>query len=86
MDNFSFRVNIGLNAIAQFCGNFNNKLPQGLGTGSLYVNNFDSPLEITDQYLSLDRYRKWNLNQLVFDEDYTNYKDILIWTRHESMR
>ena len=61
--------NIGLNAIAQFCGNFNNKLPQGLGTGSLYVNNFDSPLEITDQYLSLDRYRKWNLNQLVFDED-----------------
>ena len=61
--------NIGLNAIAQFCGNFNNKLPQGLGTGSLYINNFESPLEITNQHLSLDRNRKWNLNQLVFNED-----------------
>ena len=61
--------NIGLNAIAQFCGNFNNELPQGLGTGSLYVNNFESPLEITNQHLSLNTHRKWNFNQLVFNED-----------------
>lgn len=31
---------IGLDAIAQFTGNFQNLLPQGLGTGSLYENNF----------------------------------------------
>lgn len=36
--------NIGLNAIAQFCGEFKNTLPQGLGTGSLYVNNTESKL------------------------------------------
>jgi o-succinylbenzoate synthase len=38
--------NVGLDAIAQFCGEFNNPLPQGLGTGGLYVSNFDSPLKI----------------------------------------
>lgn len=36
--------NIGLNAIAQWTGTLNNPLPQGLGTGQLYTNNFDSPL------------------------------------------
>lgn len=38
--------NIGLNAIAQWCATFNNPLPQGLGTGGLYTNNIDMPLEI----------------------------------------
>lgn len=38
--------NIGLNCIAQFCSTFNNLLPQGLGTGMLYTNNIDMPLEI----------------------------------------
>lgn len=38
--------NIGLNAIAQWCSTFHNSLPQGLGTGSLYTNNIDMPLEI----------------------------------------
>ena len=60
--------NVGLNAIAQFCGNFENKLPQGLGTGGLYLNNFDSPLEITNQYLSLSKNKKWNLNPLIFND------------------
>jgi o-succinylbenzoate synthase len=36
--------NIGLDAIAQFCGEFKNPLPQGLGTGGLYQSNFESPL------------------------------------------
>jgi o-succinylbenzoate synthase len=31
--------NIGLNVIAQFTSTFKNNLPQGLGTGGLYVNN-----------------------------------------------
>lgn len=38
--------NIGLNAIAQFTGEFENNLPQGLGTGSLYTNNIPSNLKI----------------------------------------
>jgi hypothetical protein len=38
--------NIGLNAIAQLASTFENNLPQGLGTGQLYENNFDSPLVI----------------------------------------
>jgi o-succinylbenzoate synthase len=38
--------NIGLQAIAQFCAEFENPLPQGLGTGQLYTNNFESGLYI----------------------------------------
>jgi O-succinylbenzoate synthase len=38
--------NIGLNAISQFTAQYNNPLPQGLGTGQLFTNNIDSPLEI----------------------------------------
>ena len=36
--------NIGLNAIAQWTYTLNNKLPQGLGTGGLFTNNFNAPL------------------------------------------
>lgn len=38
--------NIGLNAIAHWCAAFNNPLPQGLGTGALFTNNVDMPLEV----------------------------------------
>jgi o-succinylbenzoate synthase len=38
--------NVGLNAIAQFTSTYDIVLPQGLGTGQLYHNNFDSPLWI----------------------------------------
>ncbi len=38
--------NIGLNAIAQWCGSYQPKLPQGLGTGMLYTNNISLPLSI----------------------------------------
>ena len=38
--------NVGLNAIAQWTFLENNPMPQGLGTGALYTNNFRSPLEI----------------------------------------
>lgn len=37
---------IGLNAIAQFTSLFENQLPQGLGTGGLYTNNFESLLVV----------------------------------------
>ena len=38
--------NIGLNAVAQWCATFQNPLPQGLGTGLLFTDNVDMPLEI----------------------------------------
>lgn len=38
--------NIGLNAIAQWCATFKNALPQGLGTGLLFTDNVEMPLEI----------------------------------------
>jgi len=47
--------NIGLNAIAQWCATFNNPLPQGLGTGSLFINNIDMPLEVRQDCLWYNR-------------------------------
>lgn len=44
---------IGLNVIAQFTSTFQNDLPQGLGTGGLYTNNFDSSLVVENGYLSM---------------------------------
>ncbi|MDR0891007.1 MAG: o-succinylbenzoate synthase [Mediterranea sp.] len=38
--------NIGLNAIAQWCATYHNPLPQGLGTGLLFTDNVEMPLEI----------------------------------------
>jgi len=38
--------NIGLNAIAQLASKFDPAIPQGLGTGKLYHNNLQSPLEV----------------------------------------
>ena len=38
--------NVGLNAIAQFCAAQNPQMPQGLGTGMLFTDNIDFPLEI----------------------------------------
>ncbi len=49
--------NVGLNAIAQFTFLQNNVMPQGLGTGSLYTNNFDCPLEVSNGQL-------WYRNEL----------------------
>ena len=40
--------NVGLNAIAQFTATFQDLMPQGLGTGSLYENNLPAPLVIRD--------------------------------------
>jgi len=38
--------NIGLNAIAQYTFTKNSKMPQGLGTGGLFTNNFESYLNL----------------------------------------
>ncbi len=54
--------NIGLNAIAQFTYQLQNKLPQGLGTGGLFTNNFDSPLEVKNGTLQYNTTQSWNFN------------------------
>ncbi len=46
--------NVGLNAIAQFTSTYQPTLPQGLGTGGLYHNNFPSPLNLKGEYLNYD--------------------------------
>ena len=54
--------NVGLNAIAQFTHTLKNKLPQGLGTGGLFTNNFESPLEVENGTLHYNNSKKWNFN------------------------
>ncbi len=53
--------NVGLNAISQFTYNLKNSLPQGLGTGGLYTNNFDSPLEVDGGELTYNPLSTWNV-------------------------
>lgn len=53
--------NIGLNAITQFSQEFNNPMPQGLGTGQLYHNNIESPLEIKGEELWYNQALGWKL-------------------------
>jgi O-succinylbenzoate synthase len=55
--------NIGLNAIAQWTFLKQNKMPQGLGTGALFTNNFDCQLEVSN-------------GQLWFNKDKEFYFDI----------
>jgi len=56
--------NIGLNAISQWTFLQNNPMPQGLGTGALYTNNFDSPLEVKNGKLLYNPTDSWNVNIL----------------------
>ncbi|MWB96288.1 o-succinylbenzoate synthase [Flavobacterium sp. GA093] len=52
--------NIGLNAIAQWTYLQNSPMPQGLGTGALYTNNFDCPLEVSEGQLWYNTSINWN--------------------------
>ena len=56
--------NVGLNAIAQYTATKNTSMPQGLGTGSLFVNNIPSPLEIQQAKLHYNMNRTWSFNSL----------------------
>ncbi|WP_136668201.1 o-succinylbenzoate synthase [Flavobacterium sp. H122] len=56
--------NIGLNAIAQYTFTKQNKMPQGLGTGALYTNNFDCPLEVKKGELFYNNEYLWSVNDL----------------------
>lgn len=56
--------NIGLNAIAQWTYTLKNKMPQGLGTGSLFTNNIESPLKVENGNLCYSKGEKWNFSIL----------------------
>jgi L-alanine-DL-glutamate epimerase-like enolase superfamily enzyme len=56
--------NIGLNAIAQWTFLQHNLMPQGLGTGALYTNNFDCPLNVDQGQLWYDTNVNWDCNLL----------------------
>ncbi len=58
--------NVGLNAITQFTAEFNNIMPQGLGTGQLYHNNIPSPLEINHGKIFHNTQNSWDLGVLEF--------------------
>ena len=54
--------NVGLNAIAQYTATLNQTIEQGLGTGSLYSNNFDSPLLVSKGALYYQNTVPWNIH------------------------
>lgn len=57
--------NIGLNAIAQWTYTLNSSMYQGLGTGGLYTNNFDSPLTISEGKIYYDENKPWSLPDFI---------------------
>lgn len=54
--------NIGLNAIAQWTFTLENSMPQGLGTGSLFTNNIESPLMVEKGNLYYKNTKTWKTN------------------------
>ncbi len=54
--------NIGLNAIAQWTAKMKTTMPQGLGTGSLFTNNINSPLQIIKDNLVYTKTDWQNIN------------------------
>lgn len=50
----SLESNIGLNALAQFTASLNTEIPQGLGTGNLFTNNFPSPIRLSHGIMTYD--------------------------------
>jgi len=57
--------NVGLNAIAQWTYTLQNPMPQGLGTGGLFTNNFDSPLLVKNGTLQYDNELNWNVSKIL---------------------
>lgn len=57
--------NVGLNAIAQFTYTKQTKMPQGLGTGSLYTNNIKSPLAVKGEQLTYQSQETWDINSIL---------------------
>ncbi len=56
--------NVGLNALAQWTATLRPLIPQGLGTGALYSNNIESPLEQEKDYLKYNVSKQWQIPDL----------------------
>ncbi len=54
--------NVGLSAIAQWNATLNNPMPSGLGTGSLYTNNFESPLYVDGGTIGYTPEGNWEID------------------------
>lgn len=57
--------NVGLNAVCQYTASHALGLPQGLGTGSIYQNNIDSPLTVSNGHIFYDNSKSWNLGPFI---------------------
>ena len=55
--------NVGLNAIAQFASNYSISIPQGLGTGALYDDNFEAPLKADKGLLVHYPRQEWQITE-----------------------
>ncbi len=53
--------NIGLNAICQWTSALGGNRIHGLGTGSLFTNNFPAPLRLAGRHLYVDKETAWTL-------------------------
>ena len=56
--------NVGLNAITQWTYLLKNPMPQGLGTGSLYTNNIESPLKVEKGMIQYIKEQSWQADFL----------------------
>lgn len=54
--------NVGLNAIAQYTFTHDVEMPQGLGTGGLFTNNFEAPLQVKAGKLYYAPGNEWKFN------------------------
>lgn len=61
----SLESNIGLDALAQWVATLRTVMPQGLGTGALFTNNFGSPLKLEGDRLTFDPLA--HIDRKVFD-------------------
>lgn len=56
---------VGLNAVSQFTAGLTVTMPQGLGTGMIYENNFESPLRVSGGELKYDDAFRWQIEDLL---------------------
>ncbi|WP_185870299.1 enolase C-terminal domain-like protein [Blattabacterium cuenoti] len=65
----SLESNIGINAISQWTFNIvekrNHSIVHGLNTGSFYINNFYSPLQVEKGNIWYNPLRKWKIKNLI---------------------
>ncbi|MGD9992612.1 MAG: enolase C-terminal domain-like protein [Salinivirgaceae bacterium] len=69
--------NIGLNALAQWTFINGSAMPQGLGTGQVYANNINAPLEIQGERLWYNPEKSWQNFETFIENSNTEPKDSL---------